>query len=366
MISPSASDPVAGTPFSLPVLAQAALYHEHAPHETATFQVAIAGPSASGRAWVAAGLAAATHRALASMGGASKDAAAWLAGRTASMGVAQDSVLQVLLTPFHGRVSCVAPGERLAADAPVMAFEGPLPLLVARGPLVLPVLSTAIGAATAARELVAAAGGRSVVDGATVGIVDPTQAALIAESGWLGGFAGTTHAGAAWSRSLPLLPTAGSPDTGVPVLDAPTDATLSGSDLHRAVENLAARRDTLRRVRLARPLTDEVELERHHILRRALDRHGLQRVSVCAVVPPRTSWFDRIAEDNAPVDVLVVEQPWWRDAPLRWSRVDAAAEGLAVCAADGRVHPPADLRSARDRLRADFAGSGVGERLQEL
>ena len=305
--------------FSLPLLAQAALYHAKGVRAEATFEVVLrAGSSPLGTA-VAAGAWWAARLAMGPLSGGDDALADWAAGRAAAVGADRESALALLRRPFSGRVHALLAGTAVSPATPLLQVTGPLPEVYARSMIFRSALTVAVGAATAAQALVTAAGGRSVVDDASVRAGAPALSSLIAWCGRVGGMSGTTHARAGWEWGVPVV--AVPQTTGLP--GEATDGTVDADDIHASTLALArrlreSRGGELRRVRLSRPLTDEVDLERHFVLRRALDRHGLRRTRICAELPPSPTAVQRISAADSPVDLVVLTRPWWSDASISW------------------------------------------------
>jgi len=305
--------------FSLPLLAQAALYHAKRVRAEATFEVVLrAGSSPSGAA-VAAGAWWAARLAMGPLCGGDLGLADWAAGRAGAVGADRDAAYSLLTTPFSGRIHALLAGTAVPPGAPLLQVTGPLPEVYARSMIFRAALSTAVGAATAAQALVSAAGGRSVVDDASVRAAAPALSSLIAWCGRVGGMSGTTHARAGWEWGVPVVSV---PQVGGLPSEA-SDGTVDADDIHASTLALVRRTKAsdgpeLRRVRLSRALVDDVDLERHFVLRRALDRHGLRRTRVCAELPPSPSAVQRIASADSPIDLVVFSQPWWSDANIAW------------------------------------------------
>lgn len=304
--------------FSLPLLAQAALYHAKGVCAEATFEVVLrAGSSQTGTA-VAAGAWWAARLAMGPLCGGDLGLADWAAGRAASVGADRDAALKLLTLPFSGSVHALVAGTAVPPGAPLLQVTGPLPEVYARSMIFRAALSSAVGAATAAQALVRAAGGRSVVDDASVRAAAPALSSLIAWCGRVGRMSGTTHARAGWEWGVPVVSV---PQVGGLPSEA-SDGTVDADDIHASTLALVKRMKTaggdLRRVRLSRALVDDVDLERHFVLRRALDRHGLRRTRICAELPPSPSSVQRIASADSPIDLVVFSRPWWSDANIAW------------------------------------------------
>ena len=313
-------DPVprSGGQFSLPQLARAAVYHAHGLRAEATFEVFATGlPTGVGHG-VAAGAWWATERAHTPLGGGSAGFERWAAGRAATLGAPEAATRAILAEPLDAEVEAPAAGMAVPLGAPLLQVTGPLPGLVARQSLFQSAIALGFGAATRARALCAAGDGRPIIDAASVHHPDPTSSTFLAWCGRVGGFSGTTHTWAGWALEVPVV--------GAPSADAPPtesqDAVVHADDLHGSVAALVARAEgwqlPIARVRLDRPLTDDVDLERHFLLRRALDRHGLRRARICAEVRPLPSAVARIARSHAPIDILLLASPWWETSPVSW------------------------------------------------
>jgi len=306
--------PRGGGQFSLPQLARAAVYHAQGHNAEATFEVvATALPAGAGHG-VAAGAWWAVQRARGPLSGADPAFTDWAATRVTALGAPADAARAVLSTPLHATLDAPLAGTALPVGAPLLQITGPLPALTARASLFRSAIGLGFGAATHARALSDAADGRPVIDCASVHHPDPTTSAFIAWCGRVGGFSGTTHTRAGWLWEVPVV--------GAPSVDAPPtesqDGVVDADDIHNSVSELVRRvagwSTPLTRVRLSRPLADDVDLERHYLLRRALDRHGYRKTRICAEVAPSVLAVSRVARAKPPVDILLLGSPWWGSA----------------------------------------------------
>ncbi len=253
-----------------------------------------------------------------------------------SAGGLEPAVIEQLLTAsWQGEVAGAIDGTVLPTGATALRATGPLAATWLRIGHFAALLRQGIGAATAARQLVVAADGRAIVDSASAELPFGEQAAFMAYCGRVGGFSGTTTF---WGRSPCSVPFAQAPahDAILAVPDNPdpppsADVVLDGDDLHASVAALARRVSAsgvlLQRVQLDRPLDNDVETERHFLLRRALDRHQLRRVRICAVVPPNVAAIRRLTATKVPVDQIVLHHPWWTPMDVSLER---AARPLPV------------------------------------
>jgi hypothetical protein len=329
--------------FSLPLLARAAVYHAQGLRADVTAEVVATGLPSGVVQGVAAGAWWAVHETAPPLDDHNPAFADWAATRVSSLGVPYRSARAVLSESLAAHVVAPVAGTALPIGAPLVRFTAPAHQLMVRRESIERFLSVGFGSASRAAALQAAAGTRPIVDAATVGHPDPTMSTFLAWCGRVGGFTGTTHVGAGWAREVPVV--------GVPSLDAPLtevgDAIVDATDLHQSVASLVRRVEgsstEIKRVSLDRPLSDDVELNRHFLLRRALDRHGLRKVRICARLPPTPTAVARVARANAPVDILVFWEPWWGTATVDWKSTVDTPECTALS--------HYQLQRAEDRVR---------------
>lgn len=339
--------PQPGGHFSLPQLARAAVYHARGLRADATFEVVATGEPLRLRTGVAAGAWWAMKQAQHPVVGNNPGFATWAARQVASVGVDHSAAMAVLTEPLQAVVEAPWAGTALPVGAPLLQLTGPLPQLFLRAQFLESALALGFGSATRAAALCASANGRPIIDAATTRRPDPDSSSFLAWCGRVGGFAGTTHTGAGWEWEIPVV---GIPSDHTPLTEL-GDALVCAEDLHASVSalvrSLTASSVVLKRVALDRSVLDEADLERHRQLRRALDRHGLRKVRICARVQATPAAVAQATHTDSPIDIIVISEPWWGKTPTRWV-------GSSVPDGIERPDPPAVCRGrGRKQLRRD-------------